>query len=853
MIRRLTITRQDKDALAKLKINPEDLKDDFCDYSKVVVKKPWGYEYLIFANESIAVWILYVRCDAQTSMHCHPTKKTSLVVLQGDVICSTITEDLERLPGEGLLIEKGVFHRTKATSESGAFVMEIETPINKREVVRLKDQYGREGQAYESVDHHSGNTQNYNYLSLNKAQVESYNLKKRFGHCTLTFKRVKVLQEILEIIRLNPDDVITVLGGRILDEAGTPLAGIGDTITIKELASPRGLKVRNPVEFLIIKKIDHLIKVSDYVADFLEQKNIKEVFLVPGESNVHLLDSIGRHEGLDFICSQAEKSASFAAEGYAKLSSELSVLVVSSGASVLDAIPGVGNAWIDSAPMLVISGQTRTDQYSEGTLRQLDNKSLNIVDIVKPITKYAVTITDPTTIRFHLEKAVHLATEGRPGPVWIDLPIDIQGMTTDANDLKSFVAGTEQPVTRLNTADVLAVRELLRQAQRPVLLAGNGIRLSKAEGEFLELVDRIKIPVLTSRRGADLLPEDHPFFFGRPGVYGQRRANFVIQNADLLISIGSRLSIPLIGRNIRAFARAAKKIVVDIDERELKKETIHPDLALHMSAKDFISVMLQSLSDYAADHSAWLRRCREWSDRFTPLGRDWNQSDRVMPHIFVSALAHKMRDNDVIVVDGGAPVHCMMQSFRFKPGQRMISSTGLELHGFAVAGAIGVSISKGRGQVLCLCEDRGFQVSVPELQTIADYQLPVKIFVLKGKVNSNIRKIQRDYFGERYVGTDKEMLLGSPALCEIAKAYNFAIFEISRSEEIGRRIRETLDYKGPAICEVHVEDDQDILPRIGFTVKEDGKWIARPLEDMYPYLDRQTLKENMVIDLLPED
>jgi acetolactate synthase-1/2/3 large subunit len=349
------------------------------------------------------------------------------------------------------------------------------------------------------------------------------------------------------------------------------------------------------------------------------------------------------------------------------------------------------------------------------------------------------------------------------------------------------------------------------------------------------------------------LPEDHPYFFGRPGVYGQRRANFVIQNADLLISVGSRLSIPLIGRNIRAFARAAKKIVVDIDERELKKETINPDLALHMSAKDFITVMLQSLSDYVADHSAWLQRCKEWSDRFIPLGRDWNQADRVMPHIFVSALAHEMRNNDVIVVDGGAPVHCMMQSFQFKPGQRLISSTGLELHGFAVAGAIGASISRGRGQVLCLCEDRGFQVSVPELQTIADYMLPVKVFVLKSKVNSNIRKIQRDYFGERYVGTDKEILLGSPALCEIAKAYNFAIFEISRSDEISRRIRETLDFRGPAICEIHVEDDQEMLPRIGFTVKEDGKWIASPLEDMYPYLDRQTLKDNMVIDLLPED
>ncbi|MBI3494110.1 MAG: hypothetical protein HY047_20380 [Acidobacteria bacterium] len=853
MIKRVVLTPQDTEQLANLRVNPEDLKDDFFDYSKVVVKKPWGYEYLIFANDLIAVWILYLKHGAQTSMHCHPNKKTSLVVLDGRAICSTIHEDLDRSAGEGLLIDKGVFHQTKAVSDAGAFVMEIETPVNKRELVRLKDQYGREGQGYESVDQHSWNTQNYNYLSLNSTTVDRYKLKKRLGRCTLTFKRLSGDEGMREVLALNSEDVISVLRGQIVGADNRTVVEIGDTSAAGALMTTRGLKVGHYVELLIIKKIDHIIKVSDYVAAFLNEHKIKGIFLVPGEATVHLLDSIGRHEGLSFICNQSEKSASLAAEGYTKLSAELSALVVSSGAAGLNVLQGVGNAWIDSTPMLILSGQTRTDQHSDGPLRQLDNKSLNIVDIVTPITKYAAKITDPATIRYHLEKAVHLAKDGRPGPVWIDIPIDIQGMTIDASEMKAFSANELPPRVESSPAVVPEILDLLARAERPVLLAGSGIRLSKGEAEFLELVNRLKIPVLTSRRGADVLPEEHEFFFGRPGVYGQRRANFVIQNADLLLSIGSRLSIPLIGRNSRAFARGARKIVVDIDPHELGKETILPNLAVHMDARRFLTEMLSRVLACRGNHTGWLSRCREWSRRFPPLGAGCDRPVKLMPHLVVSALAGVMAESDIIVVDGGSPIHSMMQSFRFKPGQRFISSTGLELPGFALSGAIGACLARGRGRVLCLCEDRGFQVRVPELQTMVDYKLPVKMFVLRSRGNSNVRKIQRDYFGERYVGTDKDIVLGSPALAGIARAYQCAAFEVTQPDELVERIHETLSCAGPAICEVQVEDDQDLMPRIGFTVKEDGKWIAKPLEDMYPYLDRETLKENMIVDLLEED
>ncbi|HIO70059.1 MAG TPA: thiamine pyrophosphate-binding protein, partial [Nitrospirales bacterium] len=595
------------------------------------------------------------------------------------------------------------------------------------------------------------------------------------------------------------------------------------------------------------------MKVSDYIANFLEQHHVKETFLAPGESAVHLLDAIGRHEGLSFICSQGERSASLAAEGYAKSSGELGVLVVSSGGAGLNATLGVGNAWIDSVPMLVISGQTRTDQYSTGTPRQLDNKSLNIVDIVNPITKYVAKVDDPMSIRYHLEKAVFLATEGRPGPVWIDIPVDIQGATIDINELEPFVPVGSPSISKTSGTKIPEVLALLEKAKRPVILAGNGIRISKAKREFLELVSALNIPVLTSRRGADLLHEDHPLFFGRPGIYGQRRANFVIQNSDVLLSVGSRLSIPLTGRNTKTFARVAKKIVVDIDPGELNKETIIPDVALQMSAKDFICEMLRRVKTYGGEHRDWVIRCEEWACKFPPLGSDNGSTDRLMCHNVVSALADVMQENAVIVVDGGSPVHSMMQSFMFKSKQRLISSTGLELPGFALAGAIGVSISRGRSPVLCLCEDRGFHVSVPELQTIMDYKLPIKMFIFKTDGNSNIRKLQRDYFGERYVGTDREMLWGSPAIANIANAYGVYAFKINHLEHLSAHLGRVIDYPGPVICEVQVEDDQDIRPRVGFTIKDEGRWVPKPLEDMHPYLNRDTLKENMLIGLVDED
>ncbi len=852
MIKQVLPSSADAQQLAELKVEAKSILDDFCDYSQVVVKKPWGYEYLIFQNDSVAVWILYLKHGAETSMHCHPNKKTSLVVLEGKVQCSTIDGTNDRSAGEGLLLAKGVFHQTKAVSEEGAFVMEIETPVNKRDLVRLRDRYGRKGQGYEDSGSHSVNTQNYNYITFNGPEIH-YNRKKWFGQCTLTFKRVTDSKQLGELLKLEDHDVISLLEGKISDYAGRVITEVGDTITLGTIKSSKGLNVSSPTEILITKKADKMIKVSDYIVRFMKSQGAKEVFLVPGDANLHLIDSIGRDESLDYIVNPLERGAAMAAEAYSKLTSELGFLVISSGASGANTVASVANAWIDSTPIYVISGQARTDQESDGRVRQLGNKCLNITDIVKPVTKYAVKITNPTKVRYHLEKAAYLAKSGRPGPVWVDVPIDILGMAIDETELIPFYPEDTTSNKPSITTKVAEVLKLLSSSERPVLLAGSGIRLSRAETKFVELIDKLGIPVLTSRRGADLIPETHPLFFGRPGMYGQRRANFIIQNSDLLISLGSRLSIPLIGRNVNAFARGAKKVIVDVDSHELEKETVKPDVAIHESAEIFINELTKSIPKNTADFSKWIKRCYEWSEIFQPLAEGYQHSDLINPYLFIDVLASELKENDVIVADGGLPMSYAMQTFRFKAGQRLISSTGLELPGFAVTGSIGACVGNSKKTTICICEDGGLQGSIQELQTIIDNKLPVKIFVLKSKGRGLVRKLQKDFFGGRYVGTDSEIIFGSPALGEIAKLYGFSTSEIKSSKTLALQLREALVAPGPVVCEIHIDNSQELIPRMGFTVKEDGKWLAKPLENMYPFLDRTTLQKNMIIDLLEED
>lgn len=852
MIERILARDADLLKLASLSDKHFDLTDDHYDYSKVVVKKPWGYEYLIFSNASAAVWILYLKEGAQTSMHCHPNKKTSLIVLEGEVIGSGLGSEFLKKAGEGLFFDKKVFHQTKAVSPNGAFVMEIETPVNKRDLVRLKDQYGRENLGYEKSDKHSLNIQNYNYLSLDLPPVY-HNQIKRFGQCSLNFKIINSEHDLQELFTLADEDSVIVLQGELDFGDSQPALEVAEAISIRDLRQIPQVNFVGRVDVMIIKKIDRVVKISDFIAGFFKTKVRSSVFFVPGDANMHLIDAIGRDETIQYVCCQTENSASLAAEAYAKLHNRPAILVLSSGRSGVQGLAGVANCWVDSTPLLVVSGQARSDQGENGRVRQLGNKSLNIVDIVRSITKYAVRVDDPTLIQDQLFRALSICQTDRPGPVWLDVPIDILGMTLDETELKTEFVESARPLNAATSDYARQTVDLLKQARRPVLLLGNGVRIAGAENELQNVIDRLTVPILLSRRGADLLPDDQVFNFGRPGSFGQRRSNFIIQNCDLLISIGSRLSIPLIGRNSKAFARDAKKVVVDIDPNELSKNTIQIDLPICCDIKNFLEQFYLALEGIELDLESWIDQCRSWSERFPAMERIYRNREFINPHVFINALSKKLPEQQVITIDGGAILHSAMQSFRIKKSQRLITSTGLELSGFSVPAAIGLCANSNLDQVICLTEERGFQISAADLQTVYELRLPIKFFIFNTKTHSSLRNIQEDHFGKRFVGTDCEMVFWNHSLDKIGQIFDIPVFNLLHPKEVDATVQAIIGVKGPAICLVKIDSDQYLNPRTGFTIKDDGKWIAKPLEDMYPFLDKETLTKNMLIKLLAED
>lgn len=847
MINKFIFSKFDEENLQGISTETSKIKDDFNDYKKVVVKKPWGYEYLIFQSRHSAIWILYINPNHQTSMHCHPHKKTSLIVLEGNVECSSLTESISMNLGQGLIIDKGSFHRTKAISKNGCFVMEIETPVNKQDLVRLKDSYRRVGKGYETIDKHKFSP-NYNYLTFEESGV-FYNITKRFGKSTLTIKKAKTKDEIDLILANNAEaNLLGLLDGEILCN-DIPLIETGDIITVANLKKQNNLTINNNIKLLIINNDDNQIKVSDYIISFLQSQKINHVFCVPGDANLHLMDSVGRDEAINYTCFHTERDAAIAADAYSKLKGDCGVLFTSSGASGTNALTGLANAWTDSSPLIVISGQASSDQYCESGIRQLGNKSLNIIDIVKPLTKYAVRVENPMKLRSILEQAVFYAKEGRPGPVWIDIPIDIQGMVIDNRNQKKF----NPPCINVNTnqlsIDVKNTLNLFRNANRPVLLVGNGVRLSEAIPICHKLIDKINVPVLTSRRGADIVPNNHKLYFGRPGSYGQRAANFIIQNSDLLLCIGARLSIPQIGRNYKNFARNAKKIIVDIDALELKKKTVRADIAINEDAKIFIESFLSAtINENIKDYNEWLTQCKIWKiDFYSCDEKEYSHKKYIDPYLFIKIFSKQLSNKDTIVVDGGVIMNYVMQTFIFKKGQRMISSTGVELPGFAIPAAAGCALVNSKTNTICLCEDLGFQINNQVLEIIREKNLQIKILVFSSVGDSSISKIQREYFGGRYIGTTNK-LNKAPDLLKIGETYGFDTIEINNAEKIEKQIKYVINSKNSTICLIKLDRNVDLVPRIVMNISSKGEWEAKPLEDMYPFLDEDLLNENMLVD-----
>ena len=599
------------------------------------------------------------------------------------------------------------------------------------------------------------------------------------------------------------------------------------------------------------------MKLSDYVIRRVAQE-VRHVFLLPGGGSMHLVDSVGRCRDIEYVCNLHEQACAIAADAYSQHTNNLGVALVTTGPGGTNTITGVAAAWLDSTPCLIISGQVkRADLIGNRSVRQMGFQELNIVDIVEPITKYAVTVTDPASIKYHLEKALYFARNGRPGPVWLDIPLDVQVAQVDEADLKGFDPGevAEPPDFGLLKNQVSDAIQLLNQSERPVILVGNGVRLSKAIDDFLQLIEVLQMPVLTTWKAIDFLPECHSLFVGRPGAVGQRGANFTQQNSDWILILGARLDLGQTGYNHRNFARAAKKIMVDIDPAEIKKMDMTIDVPVCADAKAFIQEFLRQRSAIVPkDRSAWWERCREWKSIYpVVLPEYWEEQGGVNNYVLVDVLSDEMSGDDLLVPgSSGACSEVTMQAFRVKQGMRIFNNPGLGPMGLGIPASIGACLASGRKRTVCIDGDGGFQLNIQELETVKRLNLPIKFFVLNNQGYASIRATQQSYFEGRLVASSPSSGLTLPDTLKIAAAYGLPTAQIQDHSHLRERVHQVLEQDGPVVCDVIVSPNQVTAPRLSSTQRADGTMVSKPLEDLWPFLDREEFLANMIIPPLSE-
>ena len=844
MIHKINITETDRQSLHGQASAPAaDLAG--MDFSGVVVNKPWGYEYLMFQNSDISIWMLYIKKGYSTSMHCHPKKKTSLLVILGEAVCSTLDEKFPLKEKEGLILEKGVFHTTEAVSENGIFVMELETPVDKTDLFRLKDRYQREKRGYTARKNITNKTYNYHYQFIEDRDDQL----KVFGKYKIRIREYAESESLrLDLTELAPE-VGILLDGQV--GRNGQCRAKGDLVTVDEL---RGWDIQSKVRILFLQERRKLVKLSDYVIRYLQSRGFDKVFLISGGNLMHLLESV-RTQKMDYFTAHHEQASAMAADAFARVTDRTGFVMVTSGPGGTNAITGAAGAWIDSIPLLVISGQSYSTQTIGKTgLRQLGVQEVNIIDMVRSFTKYAVMITDPRSIRYHLEKALYLAASGRPGPVWLDIPVNMQLTLVEEDELSPFVPESSATVRPDLSAEAVRTLEWIRESKRPIILLGNGVRLAHAEKEFFELADRLSIPIVTSRNANDLIWEDHPLNAGRVGSFGQRSANLAIQNSDLLISLGSRISLAVTGWAHGDFAREAKKVVVDIDPAELAKPTVKPDLAVCADVKDFILALQTRVQPGdVPDVTWWLDRIRAWKAKYPVILPEYAQTQgSVNTYYFLDRLSDQLRPDDVIVTDMGMSFQCTMQALKLKRGQKLFTASGLAPMGYGLPGAIGACVGHGGKRVICIAGDGGLMMNLQELQTVVHYRLPIKLFIFNNNGYTSMRETQRTYF-TGYTAAEPGSGVSMPDFVAVAQAFGLPAKKVEDQSNLDAEIQAVLESAGPFVCDLKIAEDQLVIPKQGAFNRPDGKTVPRPIGDMIPYEDRETFDRTMIVEPVPFD
>jgi acetolactate synthase I/II/III large subunit len=606
------------------------------------------------------------------------------------------------------------------------------------------------------------------------------------------------------------------------------------------------------------------MKLSDYVVQFIAQQGVKHVFLVTGGGAMHLNHSLGMETRIQSVCNSHEQASAICAEAYAKATGQLGVCMVTTGPGGTNTVTGVAGAWLDSTPTLFISGQVkRPDRMFDKAgrplgMRQLGVQEVDIVSIVKPITKYAVTVLDPMEIRYHLEKAIYLAFDGRPGPVWIDIPLDVQASPIeDPSLLRGFQPGELEKMrdTSPLPSEIKRLIQKLNQARRPLLFAGNGIRLARAEKEFEQLRGLLSVPAVATWCAADLVPSSDRLYVGRPGSVAARGANFALQNCDFLLAIGVRLDFAITGYAPQNLARGAYKAVLDIDAAELEKLQPYLQQPICADAKSFLTEMLsQRNSIHLSDHSAWDGRCADWKTRY-PVVTEEHRKPAGPVSIFnlAEVIGAEVNPQDRLVVgSSGSAIEIYLLAFPTLHSQRLFHTAGLGAMGFGVPMSIAVALANPGREVVVVDGDGGFMFNIQELETIRRLQLPIKFFVMNNDGYASIRASQKAYFGEAKVGCDKTNGLTVPSVTEVGQAFGLSGTVIKNQENLAADVRRVLNMRGPVVCDVHVLPDEMRAPRLQSYQRADGSFVSKPLEDLFPFLSREEFLANMIVEPLPE-
>ncbi len=603
------------------------------------------------------------------------------------------------------------------------------------------------------------------------------------------------------------------------------------------------------------------MRLADYVAQTLAKHGIQHVFMVTGGGAMHLNDAIGRCKGLKYVCCHHEQGCAMAAESYFRLTNRLAAVNVTTGPGATNAITGVWGAHVDSLGMIVVSGQVKRETTVRSTglaLRQLGDQEVDIVKMVESCTKYAVMVWEPETIRYHLEKALYLAVHGRPGPCWVDIPVDVQGAQIDPDTLKGFdpaAEGFTAPDSAPVDAAITTILEKLRTAKRPVIYAGSAIRLSGKYDAFLQVIEKLGVPTVTAFNSNDLLWDEHPCYAGRPGSLGNRGGNFVVQNADFLLVLGCRLNIRLVSFNWANFAREAYKAVVDIDPLELQKPTLKIDLPVVADLADFLPKLLAAIpANEPQRHDKWLTQGKDWLRRYpVVLPEYWKNSVKVNPYCFVQALFEQLKENEVVVTADGTACVTAFQAAAVKRGQRIYHNSGSAPMGYDIPGTLGAAVAlEGKQRVICLAGDGSIMMNLQELQTLRALNLPIKIFIYNNLGYHSIRQTQANFFSDNIVGCGTDSGLSFPDFAKIADAFGFAFRRCHNHDDLERGIRETLEGDGLQMCEVMLDLAQPFAPKLTSRKLDNGRMISSPLEDMAPFLSREELAENMFIPLVKE-